>query len=204
VCYTSLYQHAKFLATYLLTLLTSLTFSQSVDSFKVSGILISANTNQPISGGTIVLAPKKAVLTDSVGYFTIHGLTNGKYKLSFSALGYDNHDTTINIDNASVGNIKWIITTNCPDFSADKALKDIKENKAHLLLYGSIASSTGPADKEFKKKFGVAYMLFGDDEHVREECKKLYNQVVFNYLDKRFGNKWRKEVRKDVVGLKGK
>jgi hypothetical protein len=194
----------KVLITYFLTLLSLLTLAQNADSLKISGTLISANTNEPISGGTIVFAPKKAVLTDSVGHFLIRGLANGQYKLSFSDLGYDNHDTVINIDNANVDNINWIITTSCPDFSAEKAFKDIKENKANLLLYGSIAPTTGPADKQFKKEFGIGYMLFGDDETVREECKKLYNEVVFNYLDKKFGNKWRQEVRKDVVGLKDK
>ena len=48
------------------------------------------------------------------------------------------------------------------------------------------------------------YMIFGDDETTREECKKIYNRVVFDYLDKKFGDKWRKEVRKDVVGLNDK
>ena len=194
----------KFLVTYFLTLLTSVAIAQNVDTLKISGTLISSYTNEPISGATIVFAPKKAVLSDSIGQFLIRGLNNGQYKLSFSALGYDTHDTIINIDHSNVDNIKWVITTTCSDFNVDQAFKDIKEHKAHLLLYGSIAPSTGPADKEFRRKFGVAYIIFGDDETTREECKKIYNRVVFDYLDKKFGDTWRREVRKDVVGLENK
>lgn len=194
----------KFILTYFLALITLMTFAQKADTLHISGILISANSNKPISDGRINFSPKKAILSDSAGHFTIYGLCKGQYKLSFSALGYDNRDTIINIKNENVDNIVWIIATDCPGFSAGKALKDIKGNKAHLLLYGSIAPVIGPSDKEFKKKFGVAYMIFGDDETVREECKKLYNQVVFDYLDKKFGKKWREEVRKDIVGYKDK
>ena len=192
----------KLLATYFLTLVTSLIFSQSIDSFKISGKLISANTDAPIPGGTIMFDRTKGVLTDSSGNFTIHNLSTGQYKLSFSALGYDNHDTTINIDKADIDNVKWVITTNCPDFNANGALKDIKENKAKLLLQPSIAPIAGAIDKEFTKEFGVTYYPFGDNESVREECMILYNRVVFNYLDKKFGNKWRKVVRQDVLGYK--
>jgi len=194
----------KFILTYFLALLTLMTFAQKADTLHISGILISANTNKLISDGRINFLPKKAVLSDSAGHFIIYGLCKGQYKLSFSALGYDNRDTIININNGNVDNIVWIITTDCSGFNAVKALKDIKENKAHLLLYGSIAPVIRPSDKEFKDKFGVAYMIFGDDETVREECKKSYNQVVFDYLDIKFGKKWREEVRKDIVGYKDK
>jgi len=181
-----------------------MTFAQSAESFEISGTVISSYTDEPISGAAIVYSRQEAVLTDSLGHFTIHRLSKGRYKLAFTALGFDNHDTTINIDNTNVDISKWVITTNCPDFNVDKALKDIKGHEAKLLLYGSIAPSIAQSDKEFKKKFGVTYVIFGDDEITREECKKVYNRVVFNYLDKKFGDKWRKEVRQDVVGLNEK
>jgi hypothetical protein len=194
----------KFLGTYFFTLFTLMTFAQSADNFEISGTVISSYTDEPISGAAIVYSGQEAVLTDSLGHFIIHGLSKGQYKLAFTALGFDNHDTTINIDNTNVDISKWVITTSCPDFNVDKASRDIKEHEAKLLLYGSIAPSTGQADKKFKKKFGVTYVIFGDDETTREECKKIYNRVVFNYLDKKFGDKWRKEVRQDVVGLNDK
>jgi hypothetical protein len=191
----------KFLVVLFLALVTDLTFAQTADSFQISGTAISANTNEPISEATIQFTKTKGVLTDSLGHFTIDGLRSGQYNLFFSALGYDSHDTTINVSNANISNLKWFITTDCPTFNIDKAFQDIKENKIKLFLHGSIAPISGIIDKDFTKEFGVAYYQPGDDEtNFREECMKVYNRVIFKYLDKKFGGKWRKKVRQDVIG----
>ena len=54
---------------------------------------------------------------------------------------------------------------------------------------------------KFEKKYNIEYYDFGCTPP-NEECVIQYNKTIFANLDKKYGRKWRKEVRKDVIGLK--
>lgn len=53
----------------------------------------------------------------------------------------------------------------------------------------------------FEKKFKVYYYeqgCVGPDN----ELMKEYNYVIFNYLSDTYGKKWKREIRKDAIGLR--
>ena len=69
---------------------------------------------------------------------------------------------------------------------------------------GGIAPIIYTTDKDFQEKYHVGYNVFGCIAPDLDECLKVYNKTIFEYLDKTYGKKWRRDVRKDVIGLKDK
>jgi len=79
--------------------------------------------------------------------------------------------------------------------------QDIAKNKINLLIVGGIAPAVYPSDQTFEEKYQVTYYDYGDLA-AKGECMFNYNSKVFDYLTEKYGKTWRKEVRKDVYGLK--
>ena len=86
-------------------------------------------------------------------------------------------------------------------YSKQKALTDIKSGKARLLVQGGIAAVYYPTDKSFRETYKIRYELFGCVAPATINCLEEYNQVVFEHLQSTYGDKWKNEVRKDVIGL---
>ena len=86
-------------------------------------------------------------------------------------------------------------------YSKQKALADIKTGKARLLVQGGIAAVYYPTDKSFREKYKVGFELFGCVAPATINCLEEYNEVVFEHLQSTYGDKWKNEVRKDVIGL---
>jgi len=86
-------------------------------------------------------------------------------------------------------------------YSKQKALTDIKSGKARLLVQGGIAAVYYPTDKSFRETYKIGYELFGCVAPATINCLEEYNQVVFEHLQTTYGDKWKNEVRKDVIGL---
>ena len=86
-------------------------------------------------------------------------------------------------------------------YSKQKALMDIKSGKARLLVQGGIAAVYYPTDKSFRETYKIGYELFGCVAPATINCIEEYNQVVFEHLQSTYGDKWKNDVRKDVIGL---
>lgn len=83
------------------------------------------------------------------------------------------------------------------------AKKDLKNGEAIIWFPGGIfgCDFSSKADQEFQNRYQVRFVSpgcgrFGDED------PDGYNQVIFQYLDKKYGTGWRDELRHDATGFK--
>jgi hypothetical protein len=168
---------------------------------KVIALLIATPT--PVSESVIQLTGEKPEITetDEKGEFIFRNLKNGEYKLKiiseFGAI-----DTVLRIDNKSISEFSAMFFSSC-DVNRKIAIEDLKNGKPRLLIYGGIAPIVYTNQNIFEEKYGIKYESYGCIASPFD-CVLEYNQVIFDYLTDKFGKNWRKEVRKDVVGIKKK
>lgn len=98
------------------------------------------------------------------------------------------------------GAIKLTFVTDIAE-AKDLAQQDIDKGTPFLLLQSGIAPVVYTTDSIFENKFRVYYYeqgCTGPDT----KLMKTYNVEIFKYLDEQFGKKWRKSIRRDVIGFK--
>jgi hypothetical protein len=191
----------------ILTICLTFQFSYSQESStakyiikgKVMASLISTPT--PVTESAIQLTGKKTDITETneSGEFIFRNLENGAYKLKIiSELG--TIDTVLLIDNKSISDFSVLFFSSC-DVNKKVALQDLENGKPRLLIIGGVVPVFYVHQNIFEDKYCIKYEDFGCSAPPKE-CVLEYNQVIFDYLTDKFGNEWRKEVRKDVVGMK--
>jgi hypothetical protein len=109
-------------------------------------------------------------------------------------------DTLITIFNKSIESLDILVISNC-EINGQIAEIDIKKHKPRLLIFGGISPVIYKGQEKFERKYHVKYYDYGD-VIPDTDCAIDYNSRIFNYLDNKYGKAWRKEVRKDIVGLK--
>ncbi|WP_198989007.1 hypothetical protein [Hymenobacter sp. BT559] len=123
--------------------------------------------------------------------------------LSLSAFGQGNASLT-DVQPAQTGPAQMFFASMVAGCGvADSLAKlDIKKQMPFLLLKGGIASVVHvPTDSLAEQKFQFHYYDFGCSGP-DEACVLGYNQRIFEYLTSKYGKRWLKAVRRDVVGLK--
>ncbi|KGO85210.1 FEKKY domain-containing protein [Flavobacterium suncheonense] len=148
----------------------------------------------------IELTPsRKVVDIDSVGNYKFENLKSGIYKIQVIDFNIKPKEFSVELKDESITNFNLLINADC-EVNKEIAEIDIQNKKPRLLLIGSIAPIFYSNQGKFEKKYEIKYYDFGCTPP-SEECVIQYNKTVFDYLDKKYGRKWRKEVRKDVIGL---
>jgi hypothetical protein len=138
------------------------------------------------------------------GKFNLLNVPTGEYKIQITNLGYHKLDSIISINN-NQQNQKFKLSVDISNdsiyfgYSKYKAFADIKNQKMTLLLPGGFVShQIFPKDTIFENKYQVKYISLGC---IQFDVKE-YNLTIMNYLDNKYGNVWRKDVRKDVIGIR--
>ncbi|MCX2575369.1 FEKKY domain-containing protein [Pedobacter sandarakinus] len=120
--------------------------------------------------------------------------------LTFNQVVFGQNRILADEDFNNSGPIKMTFIEKCDEvenlFKADLNTKTI-----FLLLQSGISPVVITTDKNFENKYQVYYYDFGCNAP-NTECVKTYNELVFRHLTRMYGNKWKKEVRNDVIGLK--
>jgi len=174
------------------------TYGQTKSFYQVKGTVFNGVQRKSIE--LLLLDSQRktvsATNSDSSGQFGFTGLLSGQYRLINN---YYKIDTAVTVSNRSMSN--FTIMLDVCEVDSLQAELDIKQGKAKLLLAGGIAPIHYRGQEVFERKFSISYYDYGCIAP-SNKCIMDYNKAMFAYLDKQYGKKWRKEVRKDVIGLK--
>jgi hypothetical protein len=138
---------------------------------------------------------KELALIDSLGYFTFSLKDTSNVRIVVDCvLAGSTMQRLFYTDTV----IKIFIKRDCYEYNANRAKKDIQNNNIYLLCHlGYAAYKFSSADSNFMKKYGVTYYTFADMP-IMGDCMWLYNTEIARYLDKKYGDVWRAEVRWNV------
>ncbi|NEM98189.1 FEKKY domain-containing protein [Pontibacter burrus] len=126
------------------------------------------------------------------------GLTGLLILIPFVVFSQSRKFTDADINNSGAIKLVFVTTVNEARELADK---DIKNEMPFLLLRSGIAPVVYDKDSSFESKYNVFYFedgCTGPDYSLTEE----YNFVILDYLQRTYGNEWKRKVRKDVVGYR--
>jgi hypothetical protein len=81
------------------------------------------------------------------------------------------------------------------------ANQDIDNGTPFLLLQSGIVPVVYTTDNKFEDKYKVYYYESGCSGS-KEKFAIEYNRTIFKHLTDKYGKKWKKEIRKDVIGFR--
>jgi hypothetical protein len=182
-------------------LFSEVALSQIQDTIR--GRVISSVTKYPPNGLVYVMekGTTNGTIADSLGIFElIPKMDKKEYVLEISVGNYEKLEYAYKSEWTKKSNPKSIVVS--ATCNINSVSKDYKEDGFKLYIIGGIAPiANSKFDNRFEKRYGLKYYDFGCEPEVYE-CAEKYNRFVFKLLDLKYGGKWRKKVRNDVVGLK--
>lgn len=193
------------LTTIVLFILTSkICFGQ----FNYTAVLVDRISNEPLSFvivRTFINSDTVSVLTDIDGRFTLTNLSTGRHRIIATQLGYSLLDTTLLLVTNRTSDTLKCDRPNLNGrivrfvYNKNVALADIIGETIFLLLpCGIDGTKINPIDTLFEHIYNLKYISRGCTRSSNDN-ETEYNQTIFNYLDKKYGKAWRREVRQDII-----
>jgi len=177
------------------------TYSQK---FSLIGKLVDENNSAilftPVSYEFIGLRGQTKSNCD--GFFNIQNLTKGKLiKLQIYPLEFSKIDTTITISMDTVIIIfKIPCLINGELVNQELAKNDIHNNNIRIITPGGFAPPSFIGDADFELKYNITFWTIGDNSsYISNKCILEYNNLVFKFIDTKYGESWRTEIRPDVL-----
>ena len=189
---------------FLFLLFSNIVIGQNSADLELSGHLTVQFGDQVMNPDDVIIeliGEGKISSTDSVGYFEFRNLKSKEYNLRVLNYSSDPQIFKVKLNNRSKKDVNLFLKVEC-EVNAETAKKDINEGNPKLLLASGIAPAVYYGGDPFEKKYNIEFQDFGDVIEHPSECMKQYNKEIFKYLDEKFGQQWRREVREDVIGLK--
>ena len=169
---------------------------------KISGRVVSAVTGDAIPYCQITYPKNRGTISDSLGFFELTDLHAGSYKIHFQTPAGVSYDTLVALREKDLIGSAWAITSACTSINRDLALSDIRNGHLKLFLQSGDPPISYSNEKHFSKKYKVQFHDFADLISSPFDCLVIYNRIIFQHLDEKFGRKWRKDIRPDVPGYK--
>ncbi len=97
-----------------------------------------------------------------------------------------------------------IVVTVYSRYNASGAACDIDSGKVRILFpggFGGMPDFENPQDQNFQEKYKVEFWSQGCVRMGVDDDEEGYNWAVFEYLDEKYGEGWRDEIRPDAIGL---
>jgi len=180
----------------------SIGLAQTTGYGRLHGKVVSGVDSSPLASAIVRISStgttKYMTLTDSTGTFAVDTIRQGVYLLTVRAFMYREFKDTLHLAGDSVRNLRIALSTHC-GYDSVSALREIARHRPLIVENGGIAPTLlTSVDSAFEHRYGARYVILGDDASIPSACLESHNRVVFRFLDARFGNDWRRSLRKTI------
>ncbi|MGV3612172.1 MAG: hypothetical protein ACO1N0_14530 [Fluviicola sp.] len=161
--------------------------------FSFVSIKLNAQTDSLTSKDSLL--PVTISISDSLSINTTLYIPTSDY---YPTLGPWYSDSKLDLSKIYVANIKFE-----SPYTPKGARKDLKNGKPVILFHGGFGGMpdfSSEQDKAFQRKYGVEFFSQGC-MRMPDDDEEGYNQVIFDYLDKKYGVGWKYDLRYDAIGF---